>query len=302
MSAFVGELAALVTSFLFAITSTQFTLAGRKVGSLVLNRTRLILAVLLNLLAHLVLRLPLPADIPSDRWFWLGLSGIIGLVIGDIFLFQAFVWIGPRLTMLMMSLAPIIASITAWLFLGETLTAGQISGILVTVGGIAWVVLDHNGQAKIDQDNKRIFMLGILFGLGAATGQALGLITAKKGLYGDFPALSGTLVRMMVALVTMWGLTLIQRQVRFTFQQLARNRKALWLILGGAITGPFLGVTFSLVAIQNTEVGVASTIMALPPVILLPISRIVFKEQFGWQAIVGTLIAVLGVTMLFLLG
>jgi drug/metabolite transporter (DMT)-like permease len=302
LSAFVGELAALVTSFLFAATSTQFTLAGRKVGSLVLNRTRLILAVLLNLLAHLVLRLPLPADIPSDRWFWLGLSGIIGLVIGDIFLFQAFVWIGPRLTMLMMSLAPIIASITAWLFLGETLTAGQISGILVTVGGIAWVVLDHNGQAKIDQDNKRIFMLGILFGLGAATGQALGLITAKKGLYGDFPALSGTLVRMMVALVTMWGLTLIQRQVRFTFQQLARNRKALWLILGGAITGPFLGVTFSLVAIQNTEVGVASTIMALPPVILLPISRIVFKEQFGWQAIVGTLIAVLGVTMLFLLG
>jgi drug/metabolite transporter (DMT)-like permease len=302
LSAFVGELAALVTSFLFAITSTQFTLAGRKVGSLVLNRTRLILAVLLNLLAHLVLRLPLPADIPSDRWFWLGISGIIGLVIGDIFLFQAFVWIGPRLTMLMMSLAPIIASIAAWLFLGETLTVGQISGILVTVGGIAWVVLDHNGQAKIDQDNKRIFMLGILFGLGAATGQALGLITAKKGLYGDFPALSGTLVRMMVALVTMWGLTLIQRQVRFTFQQLARNRKALWLILGGAITGPFLGVTFSLVAIQNTEVGIASTIMALPPVILLPISRIVFKEQFGWQAIVGTLIAVLGVTMLFLLG
>jgi drug/metabolite transporter (DMT)-like permease len=170
------------------------------------------------------------------------------------------------------------------------------------VGGIAWVILDHNGQAKVDSSSTRIFLLGILFGLGAATGQALGLITAKKGLYGDFPALSGTLVRMLVAMVTMWALTLIQRQVRFTFQQLSRNRKALWLILGGAITGPFLGVTFSLVAIQNTEVGVASTLMALPPVILLPISRIVFNEQFGWQAILGTLIAIFGVAMLFLLG
>lgn len=302
MSAYLGELAALVTSFLFALTSTQFTLAGRRVGSLVLNRTRLIVAFLLNIIAHLVLRLPLPINIPSDRWFWLGLSGIIGLVIGDIFLFQAFVWIGPRLTMLMMSLAPILASVTAWLFLGETLTVGQIAGILVTVGGITWVILDHNGQAKVDSSSTRIFLLGILFGLGAATGQALGLITAKKGLYGDFPALSGTLVRMLVAMVTMWALTLIQRQVRFTFQQLSRNRKALWLILGGAITGPFLGVTFSLVAIQNTEVGVASTLMALPPVILLPISRIVFNEQFGWQAILGTLIAIFGVAMLFLLG
>lgn len=302
MSAYIGELAALLTSFLFALTSTQFTLAGRKVGSLVLNRTRLVLAVLLNIIAHLILRLPLPFDLPADRWFWLGLSGIIGLVIGDIFLFQSFVWIGPRLAMLMMSFAPILASLTAWLFLGETLNAGQIAGIIITVGGIAWVVLDHNGQAKIDRQNTRVFALGILFGLGAATGQALGLITAKKGLYGDFNALSGTLVRMLVATITMWGITIFQRQVRYTFQQLGRNRKALWLIMGGAITGPFLGVTFSLVAIQNTEVGVASTLMALPPVILLPISRFVFKEQFGWQAILGTLIAILGVAMLFLLG
>jgi drug/metabolite transporter (DMT)-like permease len=302
LSAYLGELAALATSILFAVTSTQFTLAGRRVGSLVLNRTRLVLAVAFNILAHLLLHLPLPFGLPNDRWLWLGLSGIIGLVIGDIFLFQAFVWIGPRLSMLMMSLAPILASVTAWLFLGETLSAGEVAGIVITVSGIAWVVLDHNGQVKINRDSTRIYLYGILFGLGAATGQALGLITAKKGLYGDFPALTGTLVRMLVAMVTMWTITLLQRQVRYTFQQLVSNRRSLWLILGGAISGPFLGVTASLVAIQNTEVGIASTLMALPPVILLPIGYFVFGERFGWQAILGTLVAISGVAILFLLG
>ena len=238
---------------------------------MVLNRTRLVLAVLLNVATHLLIGLALPLSVPLNRWLWLGLSGVIGLVIGDAFLFQAFVWIGPRLTMLMMSLAPIIASLSAWLFLGETLTTGQVFGILITVSGIAWVVLDHNTQGARIAASSRIYLMGILFGLGAATGQALGLITAKKGIYGDFPALTGTLMRMLVAMITLWGLTVLRGQVRYTLTTLTANRKSLWLILGGAITGPFLGVTFSLYAIQNAPIGVASTLMALPPVILLPV-------------------------------
>jgi drug/metabolite transporter (DMT)-like permease len=286
---------------LFAATSTQFTFAARKVGSVVLNRTRLVLAVLLNTATHLLLGLALPFSISPDRWFWLGLSGIIGLVIGDAFLFQAFVWIGPRLTMLMMSLAPIIASLTAWIFLGETLTPGEITGILITVAGIAWVVMDHNHQGGRSDANPRVYLLGILFGLGAATGQALGLITAKKGVYGDFPALTGTLMRMLVAMFVLWGLTILRRQVGVTLSTLAANRKALWLIMGGAVTGPFLGVTCSLYAVQNAPVGVASTLMALPPVILLPVGYYLFHERFGWQSIAGTLVAIAGVAMLFML-
>ena len=301
MNASLGELAALATSFLFAATSTQFTLAGRRVGALVLNRTRLVFAVLLNITAHLLIGLDLPIRISANRWFWLGLSGIIGLVIGDMFLYQAFVWIGPRLSMLMMSLAPIIASLTAWLFLGETLTLGQIAGILLTVTGIAWVILDHNGQIKIDPASSKTYFLGILFGLGAATGQALGLITAKKGLYGSFPAVTATLMRMLVAMITLWSVTILQRQVRYTLQQLSTHRHALWLILGGAITGPFLGVTASLFAIQNAAVGVASTLMALTPVILMPVGYFFFGERFGWQSVAGTLVAIAGVSLLFLL-
>ncbi len=298
MSAYAGQIAALLTSLAFSITSTMFTLAGRRVGSAVVNRTRLILAVILLTLTHwIVLGSLLPWDADPIRWLWLGLSGIVGLVMGDAFLFQAFVWIGPRLSMLMMSLAPVIAALVAWIFLGEQLTPGQIIGMLLVLGGIAWVVLSRNRQ---QQRENRDYLRGILFGLGAATGQALGLVLAKNGLFGDFSPISANVIRMVTAMLVLWGITLFQGKARTTFQLLIVNRKAMVFLSVGVIAGPFLGVSLSLFAVQQTSVGVASTLMALTPVFLLPISYFFFEERFGWGVIFGTFVAIAGVAILFL--
>ncbi|HSF83799.1 MAG TPA: DMT family transporter [Anaerolineales bacterium] len=299
MNNYLGEFAALATSLFFTATSTQFTLAGRQVGSIVVNRTRLVLALIFLSLAHWLLRIPLPVDIGSTRWLWLGISGIVGLVIGDTFLFQAFVWIGPRLAMLLMSLSPILATIVAWLFLSEKLSPMEIIGILLTVAGIAWVILERNGTTGHGAANPN-YLQGLLFGFGAAICQALGLIFAKKGLASDFPPLSGTLIRMLVAASVLWILTLFRRQALETYRQLNNHRQAVLLLLGGSFTGPFIGVTLSLFAVQQTEVGVASTLMALPPLFLLPVGHFIFNERLGLRAIAGTLIAVLGVAILFL--
>jgi drug/metabolite transporter (DMT)-like permease len=295
-----GQLAALGTSLCFSATSTLFTLAGRRVSALVVNRTRLLLAIAFLLLAHAFLGEPLPLGAEPFRLFWLGISGVIGLALGDVFLFQAFVWIGPRLAMLMMSLAPVLASLMGWLFLDEVLSAGQMVGIGLTIGGIAWVVLERNGTDAVGGAHNRQYLLGLLFGLGAAVGQAGGLVTAKFGSVGDFSALSGTLIRMVSAAVVMWVAAALSRQVGLTIRRVRANPQALLYMVGGAFFGPFLGVTLSLYAIQRTPVGIASTLMALPPIFLLPIGRLVFKERFGWQAVTGTLIAILGVSLLFL--
>lgn len=300
MNTYAGEFAALATAIFFSATSTMFTLAGRQVGSVVLNRSRLILAVIFLISAHLILGTPLPVHASADRWFWLSLSGIIGLVLGDAFLFQAFIWIGPRLSMLLMSLAPVLAAILAWLFLSERLTGGQVLGILITLLGVSWVILDRNGNGLKDAASRHNYLMGILFGLGGAAGQAIGLITAKEGLSGDFPALSGTLIRMLAAAATLWGFTILRGKAGATIKQITSHPQASLFIVAGALTGPFLGVTFSLFAIQHTEVGIASTIMALPPVFLLPVGYFVFKERIGWQAILGTVLAMAGVAILFL--
>ncbi len=300
MSAFIGEIAALFTSLCFAATATFFTLAGEQVGSVVVNRTRLVFAVLLLGVTHwIVLGHPFPLDAAPERWLWLGLSGVIGLAIGDAFLFQAFLWVGPRLTMLMMSLAPVITALLGWLFLDERLNAWQMVGIGVALGGTAWVIAEQN-PANGDRAPNRHFGRGLLFGLGAATGQAVGLILAKNGLAGGFPALSGNLIRMMTATVVLWTVALLQGQAHPTVARLRAHPQALKLLALGAIVGPFVGVWASLFAIQHALVGVASTLMSLTPVWLLPIGWLVFRERFGRQAILGTLLAILGVAILFL--
>lgn len=295
---YLGELAAIITSITYAANSTLFTVAGRKVGSKVVNRVRLAAAcVFLGIGGWVFTGNPWPVDAGWERWLWLGLSGVIGLVVGDAFLFQAFVWIGPRISMLMMSLAPIIAGLTAWIFLGERLSGIQIAGVLITLLGVSWVILEKN---QISVDKKDNYLKGILYGLGAATGQGLGLVLAKPGLGDDYFPISANFIRMVTAFVVIWLITLVQGKIRATLHEIEKNPKATWAILGGAFTGPFLGVTLSLFALQNTSIGVASTLMALPPIFLLPVEVILFKEKVGWGSIVGTVIALMGVGLLFL--
>ena len=295
---YLGELAALGTSLTFAVNSVFFTIAGRKVGSVVVNRVRLILAFIFLISAHFLFEGAVyPVGAAGERWLWLGFSGVVGLVLGDAFLFQAFVWVGPRLSMLMMSLAPVIAALAAWLLLGEALSALQILGVGLTIGGLIWVILENNSRR--DPEN-RDYVKGILFGLGGATGQALGLVLAKNGMGGTFSPLSGNFIRMGTAMVVMWIYTLARGQGRATLQAVNRERRALGFIAGGAFIGPFVGVSLSLLSLQYANVGVASTLMALSPIFLLPISYLFFQERFGWGAVGGTAAALAGVALLFL--
>jgi drug/metabolite transporter (DMT)-like permease len=299
-----GEIAALLTAMCYSISSIFFTFAGRKFGPVVSNRIRLVFAILLLGITHwIVFGSLIPRNAGLDRWFWLGISGIVGLAIGDLFLFQAYVTLGPRLGLLFLSLAPAIAALLAWLILGETLSAGNILGISLTLAGIIWVVLagTTNNPGSDDKNGAlpRRSSKGIVAGLIAAAGQAFGVVLAKNGLKGDFPAISGNVIRMTAAFLALWLVTIIQGQVKSTIQQAQNQKSGLWYILGGAIFGPLIGVSLSLFAIQNTSIGIASTIIALPPIFLLPIGHFVFKEHISWQAITGTLIAVVGVGLLF---
>lgn len=294
-----GALAALTAAMFWSATSTLFTLAGRQVGAMVVNRTRLLLASIFLISTHWVITgEPIPISAMPEQWFWLSLSGFIGFILGDAFLFQAFVWVGPRISMLMMSLAPVIAAIVSWFTLDERLNVTQIAGIPLTISGIVIVMLDRRTGSNA-VENKDYFR-GVLFGLGAASGQALGLIASKFGLTGGFSTLSGITIRVLTATLILWLGTLLMRQGKNTINAFLRTERAGFAILGGTIFGPFLGVWLSLVAIQNAPVGIASTLMGLSPIFLVPIGRIVFGESFTWRTIVGTLTAIGGVALLFI--
>lgn len=295
---FIGELAALATSFFFAMTALIFTRTGRMVGSQVTNRIRLTFALIYLIILNLILfREPLPFSASSSRWLWLSISGIIGLSLGDAFLFQALVSVGPRLGTLLLSLAPIFGSIIAWVFFGEILTALQITGILLALSGIAWVVMSHEEPPDTPHGQTR---RGVLFGVLAGLGQAVGLVLSKQGMFGEFSPFQANAIRMLAAVVFIWGWTAFDGKIHATINALREQPHVIPLIALGAVVGPLLGVSASLLAVQHAEVGVASTLMALPPVIILPLSYFVFHEKIGWQALFGTILAIGGVAVLFL--
>jgi drug/metabolite transporter (DMT)-like permease len=262
LSNYLGELAALATAVCWVLTAISFTIAGRQAGSVVVNRLRLILAVLFLSLTHLLVKGQwLVTGAEPYRWFWLGSSGIVGLVIGDGFLLQALVWVGPRLPMLMMSLVPIISVALGWVFLGERLSAVEMLAIGLTVGAVAMVVTDKKDGNNLQVEPRR-YWLGILMGLGGALGQAVGQ--------------AGATLRAL------------------------NDRRASLAILAGAIAGPFVGVWLSLVAVKLIPVGIASTLMALTPVFVLIPSHFLFKERVSLRGILGTAAAVAGVVIILL--
>lgn len=295
---FLGEIAALATAVFFAMTALIFTSTGRSVGSLVTNRMRLLFAlaylIVLNLLAF---HEPLPFSADSSRWLWLSLSGIIGLSLGDAFLFQSLVAVGTRLGSLLLSLAPIFGSIIAWVFFGETLTFLQITGIILALAGIAWVVASHEEPPDTPHGNTR---RGVIFGILAGLGQAIGLVLSKQGMSGNFSPFQANAIRMLAAVAFIWVWAAFRGEAGSTFRELRGKPRILGLLALGAFIGPVLGVSSSLLAIQHVELGIASTLIALTPVIILPISYFAFKEKIGWQAILGTILAIAGVAVLFL--
>jgi drug/metabolite transporter (DMT)-like permease len=312
---YLGELAALATSFFWSLTAIFFAYSGRRIGAGVVNRSRLLFAVLLLMLTHFLLEGSFyPQNVEPYRWFWLGISSLFGLVLGDTFLFYAFVLVGPRLSTLMMATVPIIGTLGGWLFLGERLGRYELLGIGLTLLGVAWVVTEKHAppmrptavetetEPSTNPNPNRKYYLGLLFAFGGAVGQAINLLTARFGMDGGFPTISASLIRLSLALLVLWGITAVRGEIRYTFRQWSADHRAFGVMFAGSIVGPFLGIWASLVAVQYAPLGIAATLMALPPIFVIPLEWLFYRQPVSPRAIVGTLIALSGVAVIFLLG
>jgi drug/metabolite transporter (DMT)-like permease len=298
MESYVGEIAALLTALFWTITALAFESAGRRVGSLSLNLIRLCLGfAFLTLFLALFKGRPLPLDANSHQWFWLSLSGVVGLTLGDFFLFRAFILIGSRVSMLIMATVPPLTALIGWLVMGETMTPTNYLGMALVLGGISLVILQQSPDHKQVRLSRPLS--GILIAFGGAVGQAVGLVLSKYGM-GDYDPFAATQIRIIAGtagfcvIVTLLGLW--PRIV-----SALKDKKAMANMSLGAMFGPFLGVSFSLVAVKYTTTGIAATIMAIVPVLIIAPSVFIFKEKVTAREIVGAGVAVAGVAVLFLL-
>lgn len=291
-----GEFAALITSFLWSGTSFAFTSASRRIGGFQLNINRLLLATIFLFITISIFNFPI--NLSYAQILNLIVSGIIGLVLGDTFLFKAFQNIGARLGMLLMASSPVMSAILAFIFLNEQLSLLGIIGMIVTLSGIALVILERSNSSD---KKSSVNTMGIFFGFLGALGQAGGLIFAKFAFQeGDINGFVATFTRISSSAILILIIGLASRKYSNPIKTYSKDRKALISTLVGTVLGPFLGITFSLIAIANTKVGIAATLMSLMPIIMLPIVRFYYKERLSWRAIIGAIVAVAGVALIFL--
>jgi len=298
-----GETAAVATSCLWTINSLFFTSAGKRIGPLSVNAYRIIMAVGFLVISHAILLGTIVPMATNGQWFWMGMSGIVGLGIGDYGLFAAFVTIGPRRSLLVMALSAIFASIGAYLMLGETLPTLAIVGIAITLGGVVVVILEaeeRSGEAPV---SKKLRSYGVFLALIGAIGQGVGLVLAKKGIYLDpgviLNPLSATLIRMTLGASFVWIVAVAARKLP-ELREAIRSKEGMSNTAAGAFLGPFLGVTLSMVAVTYTNAGIAQTLMSLMPVLIIPVVWIMYKQRTSWRGMLGAAMAVVGVAILFL--
>lgn len=292
---YIGEISALTAAFLWSFSSFVFTAASRKIGALQINLFRLLITAVL--LTGTIWITGISYNISYNQLIFLSLSGIIGLTIGDSFLFKSFKEIGPRVSMLIASSNPAVAALLAFLILGERLSLWSVLGIAITLSGIYLVVLENHPEAKI-----KITKKGAIFAFLAAAGQGTGLIFAKLAFRdGDINSFVATFVRIISSMIILYPVTMFIQRKYNPLKGLFKSTRVFLLIIIGSIFGPYIGITLSFIAITNTKIGIASTLMSTVPIIMLPISVLYFKEKLSWKAITGAFIAVFGVALLFLI-
>ena len=314
----IGEILSLLVAVLWTATALFADVASHRLGAMTVNIIRLTLAtVFIAITLMFTIGAPYPLYAGGQAWFWLGLSALVGYTFGDFCLFNSYLVMGARFGQLFMTLAPPAAAIAGWMLLGERMEGKSWIAMAVTLSGIAISILSRTkGNEGTEKKTFRfsIPIKGILLGLGAGIGQGVGLVLSKIGMThytqdipADAPAMMGsmmpfasTMIRALVGALGFFVIMGLQKNLH-KLVQAPKDRKGFSYAMLTTFFGPFLGVGFSLMAVQYTNAGIAQTLMALTPVLIILPYCLIYKQKVKFREIVGVTLSMAGVAMFFLL-
>ena len=287
---YIGELISIGVAFSWTATALLSEFGSKRLGNLTLNVLRMALALVFSLVLFMVVSgSPMPAGATPEAMGWMLLSGLVGYVIGDFCLFQCYIIIGSRYGQLFMTLAPLSAALMAWITLGQQLSGSALLAMFITLLGISISVLGRGEHHKV---SLKLPLNGVLFAIGAAMCQGIGLVLSKIGM--DHYQVSADMPEWLVPFSANFY-RCVAGVIGFM-----HDKKGLSVALATTVFGPFIGVGFSLMAVQYTAAGIASTLMAMTPIIILLPSYWLFKQKITWRAVLGAVISVVGVSLFFL--
>lgn len=307
---YLGETLSLVVAVSWTVTALFADKASHRLGSMTANVIRLVLASLfLGILLWITTGHPYPVHADGKAWLWLALSALVGYVFGDWCLFNCYLSIGARFGQIFMTLAPPMAAIAGWCILGESLSWKSWLAMAVTLSGIALCILGRTGEHRI---GFALPVKGVLLGLGAGLGQGVGLVLSKVGLQhyadivpADAPALmdtmlpfASTMIRALVGGVGFLCLMAFQKDLP-RLKAAVKDAVGMKYALIMTFFGPVFGVSLSLMAVRYTDAGIASTLMALTPVLILLPYALIYKEKIKVRELLGVAVSMAGVALFF---
>lgn len=307
---YLGETISLVVAVSWTATALFADIASKRLGPLQTNVIRMLLSMIfLAGTMWITLGHPYPVFADGSTWLWLLLSGVVGYVFGDYCLFNSYIIIGSRFGQLFMTLAPPVAAIAGYFMLGETLRFTCWAAMLITCCGIGMSIMGRNDEGKY---RSKLPLKGILLGIGAGVGQGVGLVLSKIGMMhyqacipdcapeamGFVMPFASTFIRAIAGAAGFIAILAVRRELG-TLRRAVSDRKGMGFATLTTLCGPFLGVSLSLMAVQYTQAGIASTIMALTPVLIIWPHTLIFKQKVTAIEVVGALISILGVALFF---
>lgn len=297
----VGEIAALSAALFWTVSSLMW--GQINISALGLNLCKNVLGSLMVFL-HLVVLLLVTSRhglflAPSESWFWLAMSGLVGVVIGDTVYFRSLQILGARRALIMATTGPIFAAILGWWILQESLSFVAITGITMTVAGVLFVVVDR--KAKKEEPGLKPGRLrdGIAMGIAGAVCQSVGGLFSKLGMVAPdghqiCDAAEATFIRLFIAALMTMGYVVVIGQLPAVLSD-ARKRSALRLIIPATAIGTWLGIWFSQIAYQFSEIAIAQTLLATCPLFAIPIVWLVEGHVITAVGILGTIVALVGI-------
>ncbi len=286
-----GYLAALGSAIAWAFGSILFRRVGEEASPIGMNLGKCILGTFFLGTVLLIIGIE-PIDIHT--FLILGVSGLLGIALGDTFFFKALISLGPRTTVLLGTLGPVFTVILAVIFLHERLSALAWIGASLTLAGVSLVLWEGSPEETV---NKK-WGSGILYALLAMICTSLGIIIAKIGL-AKAPPLQATFIRILWGAIglTLWGF--INRQLG-NWTAPFKKPSLLKLIIFAVVVVVFGGFWLSLVALKYIDASIATILNSTEPIFILPMAVFILKEKITIQGIAGAVVAVFGVTLIFI--
>lgn len=287
-----GESLALAAAFGWVGSSVFLERASKETGTLAVNLIRLVIAMLfLGVITYVKRGLVLPLDVTKESFKFLSISGMFGLFLGDFFLYKSYIKIGPRITLLVMTFSPIAVSILSFFILGEKIEGFKVLGMLLTIIGIAIVILKK-------KNDKEFSKVGFIYALLAMLGESLGIVFTRLGSI-DYDSFATIQVRTIPAILAFIVYISLKKEWSNIKEGILNKKGMIYIVLGTIVAT--LGVTALVEAMKYANVGIVSTLAATSPILIIPISIIFFKEKVSILEGIGALISFVGITIFFIL-